>query len=394
VTFEALPAILATGAIAALLAFLLTPLAMRIATRAGAIDNPDSGRRIHVRPIPRAGGLAVVTAFVVVGLIALLLQAQFELYDGGWRWQPERWFGFQGPQTEQVLLAVFGGAVLAAAFGFIDDKWQIRARWQFIFQLALALFAIMLGLQILEISNPLEFLGGVFADDTLVFEGILASLITALWVVGMINSINFIDGLDGLSTGVAIIAALTLGFVSFGYESSYQLIVALLCTVFAGALLGYLPWNFNPAKVFIGTTGVMVMGYLLAVLAILGSAKVAVALLILGVPIIDTFWIITRRLLSGHSPFTPDRGHIHHRLLDLGLSHRGVVLLIYAITVVLALVSVLLAGGSGPIYAFMAIVIGSGIVLLLITFRGADEALEATTYDDALEASPETKSDD
>ena len=393
-TFEALPAILATGAIAALLAFLLTPLAMRIATRAGAIDNPDSGRRIHVRPIPRAGGLAVVTAFVVVGLIALLLQAQFELYDGGWRWQPERWFGFQGPQTEQVLLAVFGGAVLAAAFGFIDDKWQIRARWQFIFQLALALFAIMLGLQILEISNPLEFLGGVFADDTLVFEGILASLITALWVVGMINSINFIDGLDGLSTGVAIIAALTLGFVSFGYESSYQLIVALLCTVFAGALLGYLPWNFNPAKVFIGTTGVMVMGYLLAVLAILGSAKVAVALLILGVPIIDTFWIITRRLLSGHSPFTPDRGHIHHRLLDLGLSHRGVVLLIYAITVVLALVSVLLAGGSGPIYAFMAIVIGSGIVLLLITFRGADEALEATTYDDALEASPETKSDD
>jgi UDP-GlcNAc:undecaprenyl-phosphate GlcNAc-1-phosphate transferase len=157
--------------------------------------------------------------------------------------------------------------------------------------------------------------------------------------------------------------------------------VALLCAVFAGALLGYLPWNFNPAKVFIGTTGVMVMGYLLAVLAILGSAKVAVALLILGVPIIDTFWIITRRLLSGHSPFTPDRGHIHHRLLDLGLSHRGVVLLIYVITIALAVISVLLAGGSGPIYAFMAIVVASGIVLGLITFRGPDEALEATTYD-------------
>jgi UDP-GlcNAc:undecaprenyl-phosphate GlcNAc-1-phosphate transferase len=126
----------------------------------------------------------------------------------------------------------------------------------------------------------------------------------------------------------------------------------------------------------------MVMGYLLAVLAILGTAKVAVALLILGVPIIDTFWIITRRLLSGHSPFTPDRGHIHHRLLDLGLSHRGVVVLIYAITATLAVASVLLAGGSGPIYAFMAIVVGSGIVLLIITFRGTDEALEATTYDE------------
>jgi len=375
-------------------AYLLTPLAMRIATRLGAIDEPDSGRRIHQRPIPRAGGLAVAASFVGVGLAALLLQAQLELFGSGWRWQAERWFGFQGPDTEPVLIAVFGGAVLAAAFGFIDDKWQIRARWQFGFQLILAAFAILLGLQILEINNPLEFLGGIFADDTLEFEGILASLITALWIVGMINSINFIDGLDGLSTGVAIIAALTLGFVSLGYESSYQLIVALLCAVFAGALLGYLPWNFNPAKVFIGTTGVMVMGYLLAVLAILGSAKVAVALLILGVPIIDTFWIITRRLLSGHSPFTPDRGHIHHRLLDLGLSHRGVVLLIYAITIVLAVVSVLLSGGSGPIYAFMAIVVGSGIVLLLITFRGPDAALEATTYDADTAASATAPGDD
>jgi UDP-GlcNAc:undecaprenyl-phosphate GlcNAc-1-phosphate transferase len=382
VTFDALPAIVVTGAIAAALAFLLTPVAMRVATRLGAIDNPDAGRRIHVRPIPRAGGLAVVASFLLVGIGALVVQAETELYGGGWRWQPERWFGFLGPSTEQVLLAVFGGAVLAAAFGFIDDKWQLRARWQFAFQVVLAGFAIVLGLQILEINNPLEWLGGAFADDTLVFEGILASLITALWIVGMINSINFIDGLDGLSTGVAVIAALTLGFVSLGYESSYQLIVALLCAVFAGALLGYLPWNFNPASVFIGTTGVMVMGYLLAVLAILGSAKVAVALLILGVPIIDTFWIITRRILSGHSPFTPDRGHIHHRLLDLGLSHRGVVVLIYLLTAVLAVVSLVLAGGSGPIYAFMAIVVGSGIVLLVLTFRGPDEALEASSYPD------------
>jgi len=376
VTFEALPAILVTGGIAALLAYLLTPLAMRLATRAGAIDEPDSGRRIHLRPIPRAGGLAVMVAFVIIGLAALGLQWQTELYTSGRPWELDRWL-----LEENEVMAVFVGAVLAAAFGFIDDKWQIRARWQFVFQLALAGFAILLGLQILEINNPLEFLGGIFADDTLEFEGILASLITALWIVGMINSINFIDGLDGLSTGVAIIAALTLGFVSLGYQSSYQPMVALLCAVFAGALLGYLPWNFNPAKVFIGTTGVMVMGYLLAVLAILGSAKVAVALLILGVPIIDTFWIITRRLLSGHSPFTPDRGHIHHRLLDLGLSHRGVVLLIYAITTALAAISVLLAGGSGPIYAFMAIVVASGIVLVLITFRGPDAALEATTYD-------------
>jgi UDP-GlcNAc:undecaprenyl-phosphate GlcNAc-1-phosphate transferase len=385
VTLESLPQIAATGVVAAMLAYLLTPYAMRVATRAGAIDQPDSGRRIHLRPIPRAGGLAVLAAFLVVGMGALLLQLGTQFYASGWRWQFDRWLaGGVGVETEAKLVAVFGGAALAAAFGFIDDRWQIRARWQFIFQVALALFAIALGLQILEVNNPLEFLGGVFTDDTIQFEeGVLAALVTTLWILGMINSINFIDGLDGLSVGVAIIAALTLGFVSLGYQSAYQPIVALLCVVFAGALLGYLPWNFNPARVFVGTTGVMVMGYLLAVLAILGTAKVAVALLILGVPIIDTFWIITRRLLSGHSPFTPDRGHIHHRLLDLGLSHKGVVIVIYGITIVLALASVLLAGGSGPIYAFIAIVVASGIVLLLVTFRGADEALEATTYEDA-----------
>jgi UDP-GlcNAc:undecaprenyl-phosphate GlcNAc-1-phosphate transferase len=367
---DALPFILAAAAVAAVAAYLLTPLAMRLATLAGAIDEPDSGRRIHVRPIPRAGGLAVATAFVVVGIAAVALNSQFDFF---------RAFTFRVDGNE--LIAVFGGAILAAAFGFIDDKWQIRARWQFIFQLVLALFAIALGLNILAINNPFDFLG-TLGGDTLVFTGVFAGFVTALWIIGMINSINFIDGLDGLSTGVAIIAALTLGFVSLGYESSYQPMVALLCALLAGALLGYLPWNFNPAKVFIGTTGVMAVGYLLAVLAILGSAKIAVALLILGVPIIDTFWIITRRLVSGRSPFSPDRGHFHHHLLDLGLSHKGAVLLIYTITAVLAVLSLLLAGGSGPLYAFMAVVIASGIGLLLLTFRaGPDEALEATTYD-------------
>ncbi len=377
--YDELPFILASGGAAAVVAFLLTPVAMRFATAAGAIDEPDSGRRIHSRPIPRAGGLAVVGAFITVGLVALVLQDAREFL----RPFPWRLLG------RDELLAVFGGAALAGVLGFIDDRWQIRARWQFGFQLLLAAVAISLGLSIVAVNNPLDFLD--FAgDDTLRFAGVGAGLVTALWIAGMINSINFIDGLDGLSTGVALIAAVTLGFVSLGYESAYEPIVALLCALLAGALAGYLPWNFHPAKVFIGTTGVMVVGYLLAVLAILGSAKIPVALLILGVPIIDTFWIITRRLLSGHSPFTPDRGHFHHRLLDLGLSHRGVVLLIYGVTIVLAVLSLVLAGGSGPLYAFMAIVIASGVVLLLLTFRvGPDEALEAIAYEDEAAASDE-----
>jgi UDP-GlcNAc:undecaprenyl-phosphate/decaprenyl-phosphate GlcNAc-1-phosphate transferase len=372
--YDELPFMLVMGGIATAVAYLLTPVAMRFATVAGAIDQPDSGRRIHVRPIPRAGGLSVLAAFILVGLVALLLQDRYQFL------RPFSWRMLERGE----LLAVFGGAVLAGLFGFVDDRWQIRARWQFVFQALLALVAIGLGLSIVAVSNPLDFLG--FAgEDTLTFAGVGAGLVTALWIVGMINSINFIDGLDGLSAGVAVVAAVTLGFVSLGYESGYQPMVALLCALLAGALLGYLPWNFYPAKVFVGTTGVMVIGYLLAVLAILGSAKIPVALLILGVPIIDTFWIITRRLLSGRSPFTPDRGHFHHRLLDLGLSHRGAVLLIYAITILLAVLSLVLAGGSGPLYAFMAIVIGSGVLLLLVTFRaGPDEALEASSYPDDL----------
>lgn len=364
-----LPFILAAGATAAIMAYLLTPLAMRLATRTGAIDEPDAGRRIHLRPIPRAGGLAVAASFVGVGVIFFALQERFDVI---------RVFQFQEMDGSETL-AVFGGAAIAAVFGVVDDRWQIRARWQFIFQVALALFAIGLGLTIVEVNNPVGFLGA----DTLTFAGIGAGIVTALWIIGMINSINFIDGLDGLSTGVAVIAALTLGVVSLGFNSSYQPVVALLCALLAGALLGYLPWNFNPAKVFIGTTGVMVVGYLLAVLAILGAAKIAVALLILGVPIIDTFWIITRRVLNRRSPFTPDRGHFHHRLLDLGLSHKGAVLLIYVITAVLAVASLVLAESSGSMYAFTAVVIASGVGLLLLTFRaGPDVALEATTYDE------------
>jgi len=134
-----------------------------------------------------------------------------------------------------------------------------------------------------------------------------AVVVTTLWIVGMINSINFIDGLDGLSSGVAIIAALTLGVISVT-GSFNQPEITLLCAILAGSLLGFLPRNFHPAHIFIGTTGVYLVGFALAVLSILGTAKVAVALLVLGVPIIDTFWIIVRRLAAGQSPFTADRG--------------------------------------------------------------------------------------
>jgi UDP-GlcNAc:undecaprenyl-phosphate GlcNAc-1-phosphate transferase len=358
---------------AAGLSFVLTPLAIRLATRWGAIDQPDAERRVHRLPIPRGGGMAVAVSFVVVGVVVVWLDQ------------------VQHPNTinpgnidAPELLALFGGVVVAATFGFVDDRWQIRARWQLLAQLLLAAIAIVGGVLIVTVANPFGFLGGAFSGDEL--RGIsypISVALTALWIVGMINSVNFIDGLDGLSTGICLIAALTLGIISLTNIQSAlqpQPMVGLLSAVLVGALAGFLPWNFYPARVFTGTTGVFVMGYALALLSILGAGKVAVALLVLGVPIIDTFWIIIRRVSAGHSPFTPDRGHFHHRLLDLGLTHRGAVLVIYAISVLLAVLSLILST-VGQLYAFLGIAVGGGLVLYLLTRRGRG-SLDARNYPD------------
>ncbi|HET7676961.1 MAG TPA: MraY family glycosyltransferase [Candidatus Limnocylindrales bacterium] len=349
----------ATFGLAAMVAFLATPVAARIARRAGAIDQPGAARRVHRRPIPRAGGLAVAAGFLVVGPAAVALNAATGAVPS------------IGAIGAPELVALFAGSALAAALGFIDDRFDLRARWQLLVQLALAGVAVAAGVTIDFINNPL-------GQGRLDFVGPTAVLLTVIWIVGMINSINFIDGLDGLSSGVALIAVVTLGLIS--WFTLGQAFVALLCAVLAGALAGFLPWNFHPARIFVGTTGVYLIGFALAVLSILGTAKVAVALLVLGVPIIDTFWIIVRRLLQRRSPFTPDRGHLHHRLLDLGLGHRDAVVVIYALCVVLAVLSFGLSG-TGQLYAFLGLVLGGGLLLYLLT-RRAREALEASSYDD------------
>src|SRR4029077_14487724 len=181
----------------------------------------------------------------------------------------------------------------------------------------------------------------------------------------------------GLSTGISLIAALTLGLISLttAVGPVGQPFIAVLCFILAGSLLGFLRWNFHPASIFTGTSGVMFLGYTLAVLSILGTAKVAVAMLILGLPIIDAFWIIVRRLAQGRSPFSPDRGHLHHRLLDVGLSHRQTVLLIYAICIGLGGLSLLLSG-AGQLYAFLGVFVLIGLALFALSridLGGPDE---------------------
>jgi UDP-GlcNAc:undecaprenyl-phosphate GlcNAc-1-phosphate transferase len=351
---------------AAVIALATTPLAARFALRVGAVDEPNH-RRVNVTPTPRGGGLAVAFAFVLVAGLFTGISRSGAVVPA-----------LADVPTSQVV-AVFAIAVLAMVVGLVDDVLQIRARWQLLGQLLVAGLALAAGLVVTRMNNP-------FGPGAIVFGDPWAAAFTMLWIVGMINSINFIDGLDGLSTGVALIAAVTLGLISLVVVP--QPFVGVLCFTLAGALIGFLRWNFHPATLFIGTSGVMFVGFLLAVLSILGTAKVVVALLVLGVPIVDTFWIIVRRLAVGQSPFTPDRGHIHHRLLDVGLSHRQTVVAIYAICLVLAALSLLLAGRDQP-YAFLSVAGILGFIALVLTRFSTRAALEADLDEDEAERTAE-----
>jgi UDP-GlcNAc:undecaprenyl-phosphate GlcNAc-1-phosphate transferase len=351
------PLLIAAFLGAALLALVLTPAIRTVARRRGMLDAPNH-RRVNTSPVPRGGGLAVVIAFIAVG-------GGLTLFRGSLSTMPAP-VGLSAGE----IGAVFGGGALAALMGAVDDLFDLRARWQLLFQLVLAGLAVALGVGVDHVSNP-------FGAGQIPFGTPFAIAFTVVWIVGMLNSLNFIDGLDGLSTGIALIAALTLGVLSLTTDIG-QPYVAVLCVVLAGALLGFLRFNFQPASIFQGTSGVMFIGYTLALLAILGTAKVVVALLVLGVPIIDTFWVIVRRLLAGRSPFTPDRGHIHHRLLDVGLGHRGTVLLIYAICASLGVMSLVVSTAT-QVYAFLGAFVVFGLVLFLLT-HGSSDALESDAY--------------
>jgi len=361
---DAIIPILVVFIAAGLISLVLTPVVRRVVLRYEVVDHPEA-RRINTIPVPRGGGLAVCAAFLLVASVFLTLN------QGG------TFVPIPISLAPSEVAALLLGGAIAAGLGAVDDLFDLRARLQLVGQVALALFAVALGITIDFVANPI---GG----QPIRFSGTIAAALTVFWIVGMINSINWIDGLDGLSSGVAFIAAATLGIISLTTQVTQngQPLIAVLCFALAGALLGFLRWNFNPASIFTGTSGVQFVGYTLAVLAILGVAKVAVALLVLGVPIIDTFWIIVRRVSQGRSPFSPDRTHIHHRLLDLGLSHRQTVLVIYGICLGLAVLSMLLSGVT-QLYAFLGIFVAFGLVLFLPTRGDFDrpEELEADAYE-------------
>ena len=332
--------------VAAVLTSLGTQFMRKVALRFNIADHPNE-RRINMQPVPRAGGLSVAVVFTLVGGALILLAPQLQISPGS---GAER-------LTDQGAAALLGGTLIAGVIGFIDDRFDLRARWQILGQLLISLIPIAFGLRILFVSNPI-------GAGVLLFPDAVALGVTIFWTLGMQNSMNFIDGLDGLSGGISLLAAVTLGLIALPTSP----LLAALCFTLAGALVGFLRHNFHPASIYMGTSGILAVAYALAVLAILGTAKVAAALLILGVPIIDAFFVILGRLLAGRSPYTPDKSHIHRRLLDNGFSHRSAVLVLYGITALLSIGALLLTE-SATLYAFAGLLVVLGGVAVYLSRR-------------------------
>ena len=337
--------IFAAAAFVAALTAGMGTLAMRAIARKYNIADHPSERRINTKPVPRAGGLAVAGAFALIGTLLVIFSAQLGLSAGSG----------SAELTSDGAAALLLGTVIAGVIGLIDDRYDLRARWQIIGQFLIALIPIAFGLRIAFISNP-------FGAGDLLFPDAIALGVTIFWTLGMQNSMNFIDGLDGLSGGISLLAAVTLGVIAL---PTSPLLAALSFTL-AGALAGFLRFNFYPASIYMGTSGILAVAYALAVLALLGTAKVAAALLILGVPIIDALFVIVGRIAAGRSPYTPDESHIHRRLLSYGFSHRGSVLVLYALTAALSILALLLTG-SATLYAFMGLLVVLGGVVAYLS---------------------------
>ncbi|MBI4785759.1 MAG: undecaprenyl/decaprenyl-phosphate alpha-N-acetylglucosaminyl 1-phosphate transferase [Chloroflexi bacterium] len=335
-------------ATAFLVALGITPLAARLAPRLGTMDQP-AARRIHHVPMPRFGGLPLFVAFFAAVAVSLVYPRsdQYELLRLG---------------------GLFGGAVVLFFVGAYDDHRELKALPQLLAQIIAASMAVGAGVLIREVNSPL---GGL-----LKFETWFAVLFTVFWIVGMANTVNWLDGIDGLAGGVVAIAGVFL-FIHALRQEQYS--IALLAAALVGAVLGFLPFNFSPARIFLGTAGALVLGYALSVLSIIGAARVAFALLLLGIPIMDVAWQIVSRVRLGTSPFSPTRTHLHHRLLDAGLSQRTIVLLYYGFTAISGLLALVLPLGFYKLIAL--VVIGFGALLLLIRMsQRADDRPPTTDH--------------
>ncbi|WP_409290553.1 glycosyltransferase family 4 protein [Peribacillus sp. SCS-37] len=289
--------------LALIISLLITPLVIRFALKVGAADKPNS-RKVHTKIMPSAGGLAIFISFIAVMLIV----------------NPDIPYGY-----DYNVTAILVGAFVIVLFGFLDDIHEMKARTKLIGQIAAALIVVYWGgIQVEYINLPF---GGQLDF------GMFSIPITIIWIVGITNAINLIDGLDGLSAGVSTFALLSISGMAMIKGDMFVAITALIIT---GGTLGFLKYNFFPAKVFMGDTGALFLGYIISVLSLMGFKNVTfislvVPIIILGVPISDTFFAIIRRIVNKQPLAAPDKSHLHHCLLRIGFTHKQTVLLIYAL---------------------------------------------------------------
>ncbi len=316
-----------------LLAFALTPVVRVLAFKIGAVDVPKDARRMHKEPIPLIGGLGIFISFSVSTLLFL----------------------------EDIDLKIMGlllGMLLMVVLGIVDDVVDLSAKKKFLGQIVAALFPVLTGTRI-------DFV--MFFGEAIHFPDWVSILLTVIWIVGITNAINLIDGLDGLACGIAVISSFCL--VLTAIVSSALNSLPLISLLLAGACLGFLPFNMHPAKMFMGDTGALMLGYALSTISILGVFKFnalvsfLVPFLILGLPASDTLTSIIRRLLHKKSPFAPDRGHLHHKLIDMGFSQRASVLILYAISALLGICAVMFTSNNVHT-AFFILIIGISVLAL------------------------------
>ena len=330
--------------VAAALAFAVTPLVKRLAQRVGAMDVPKDERRMHKIPIPRMGGLAIFFAF----LIAVLC--------------------FAGIDRE--LRGILLGATIIVVLGILDDILTLNALPKFAVQIVAAVIAVLHGCRIEH------FMGFRLATW-------LSYPVSVIWIVAITNAVNFIDGLDGLAAGVSAISAgsmLVVALLVPDYNS------AILLAAIVGACAGFIPYNFNPAKIFMGDTGSTFLGFMLSSISIYGLFKMyaiisfAVPFLVLGLPIFDICFAVIRRVSKGQSPMHADRGHVHHRLIDMGFSQKQAVAIAYMLSAILGMAAVVLTNdGEMKALIFIGAVIVVGAIGVLVIFHRHPDKQDETT---------------
>lgn len=319
--------------VATLISLLSTPIVKKIAIKINAIDVPKDERRVHKVPIPRLGGLSIYVSFVFCTIFV------FGLSDN--------------------TLGLILGSSLIVLMGIYDDIKPLKAKWKMLVQIIAAFILIGFNIKVNMITVPFDSTGNF------VYLNFLSIPITLLWVVGITNAFNLIDGLDGLATGMCLISCLSLFGVAFIGDRYTAMILTL---ILAGSCLGFLPFNFNPAKIFLGDTGSQFLGFILAAISIEGAIKsatavvVAVPILALGLPIYDTLFAMIRRKMNKRPIMEADKGHFHHKLLEKGLSQKQVVFIMYSISVILGISSII-AMVVSPKQSFALLVIVCALIL-------------------------------